>query len=382
MLIPSIICLVSISGHSEVSSTHSEKANSFAFALANKLNFADSKKNELISPISIGMDFTMLLNGTTGKTHQELVKALGWSGSSLKEVNEWYSGLLMQRNADGESQMVYANAIFSRVVTLKPYFMQVMKNFYSAEVGKLPSREADALDKVNGWVNEHTKKRIPRILDQLNPLDCIVLLNAVTFDGTWNERFNAKLTRQGAFNSASGKVECPFMKSSSHEYPYYEDSVAQYLKMGYRGGRYAMLLMLPKDGEAIGQLLRADLFDKVLEKLEAKEGLVSLPKFDFSEGYDLIPPFKKLGVKRPFEFTTDYGNMAPKEDLKVSQAVHKSFIEVNEQGTKAGVATAIVMTRKGSSMPEFRFIADRPFAFALYDTKNGTILFLGVVNKP
>ncbi len=380
MIISAVVCLAVFAESALEKPSLANKANEFAFALAGKLNFGTSKKNELISPISIGMDFTMLQNGTSGKTHQELAKALGWSGSSLKEVNEWYSALLASSYKD--SQMVYANAIFSRDINLIPSYVQSMKSFYSAELGKLPARESDALAKVNGWVNVHTKKRIPKILAQLSPLDCIVLLNAVTFDGKWNAPFNANLTKQRSFNSPSDITACPFMSISSHEFPYYEDSKAQYLQMGYRGGKYAMLLILPRDGVSISQVLRADLFGKVLERLEVKDGFVSLPKFKFSEGGDLIPPFKKLGVKRLFEFTSDYGNMAPKEELKVSQAIHKSSIEVHEQGTKAGAATAIVMTRKGISMPDFRFVADRPFVFALSDTKSGTILFLGVVNKP
>lgn len=380
MIVSAIVCLAVFAESALQKPPLVNKANEFAFALASKLDFAASKKNELISPISIGMDFTMLLNGTTGKTRTDLAKALEWSGSSLKEVNEWYSALLA--NSDEDSQMVYANAIFSRDINLKPSYVQSMKSFYSAELGKLPARESDALAKVNGWVNEHTKKRIPKILAQLNPLDCIVLLNAVTFDGKWSQPFEARSTSQVEFNSPTGKAKVPFLMSLDKPFNYYEDSRAQYLKMEYRGRRYAMLLMLPAKGRSVGEVLMASSLINAHKNFELKKGLVAFPKFQFQSNYNLIPPFWKLGVKRLFEFTTDYGNMAPKEELKVSQAVHKSFIEVNEQGTKAGAATAIVMTHKVMSMPEFRFIADRPFAFALYDIKSGTILFLGVVNKP
>lgn len=383
MLVSALVCFAAVSASVEAKVDCPAQANAFAFALADKMGFSNSKKNELMSPISINMDFTMLLNGMTGKTSRELAKALGWPIDSLSRVNSWASSMLKSSKSEDGAQVVFANAIFSRRISLKPAYMAQMKAFYFAELGKLPDRDSEALAKINAWSNQHTKQRIPKILDRLNPNDCLVLLNAVTFDGQWSSKFESAKSFRSLFDGPSGRTPCLLMNNPSGTYPYCEDRAGQYLQLGYRGSRYAMLLMLPKPGQKLSNVFTAKTFARVQPLLKHQSGSVSIPKVRFVRDYDLVAPMVSLGAKRLFQLTTDYGKMAPAQELGVSQAVHRSYIEINEDGTKAGAVTAVLLHCKGlAGKSEFSFIASHPFGLVLYDTTSKAILFLGVVNNP
>ncbi|HNV71729.1 MAG TPA: serpin family protein, partial [Candidatus Ozemobacteraceae bacterium] len=251
--------------------------------------------------------------------------------------------------------------------------------------------DAEAVRKViNTWVAEQTRDRIKNLLPEksLDSLTRLVLVNAVYFKGVWAQAFDKAETKpQAFFVDGKESVELPLMFRKMNS-GYLKGDDYQALELPYQGNRLGMVVFLPdaKDGlAAFEKKMTGEGLSKLLGMLQHEKDIqVYLPKFTFSWGGGMKEHLQALGMKVPFEDNADFSGMTGKPDLKIDQVYHQAFVEVNEEGTEAAAATAVVMTEKGISFeiePKL-FRADHPFLFLIRDRETGTVLFMGRVTDP
>jgi serine protease inhibitor len=358
-----------------------------AFALALHLAVAKGE-NVMTSPYSLRQALGIALAGSAGETRAEMARVL--SAGPAFEAEEKALRLSLEA-AKGEATLKIANAVLlKKGYEFRPSFLKTAREAFGAEVFERDFDPA-ALKELNGWVSSTTNGRIPRILDSLEPGDRALIVNAVYFKGKWAAAFPAKKPYPATFTPGKGKPFPIKLMSIKRKFDYAETPGWQAVRLPYKGGRLAMLVVLPAASSSLAAFHRKLdelIWNGLRRKLEPREGLVAIPRFTFSRTYELKEPLQELGMGFPFDPSrADFSGMAEgaRGNLYVSKVVQKTFIAVDEEGTEASAATGAGMslTSLDPDRPKpFRFIADRPFLFAIEDVRDGTILFLGEVQDP
>jgi serpin B len=352
--------------------------NAFAFKMVGALGLANSKKNEVISPASLGLCLSMLYNGLEGESAKGLAKALQLNGMSLEKLNQANADLMTRLKGNTGVEFGVANGVWVKVVTLQRAYVDAMAKDYAAKVEPMPS---DAKP-INDWVMKNTRNRIKGILDQLDPQTLVMLINAVTFDGKWDRPFKHHDTQNRPFQGHGGVRQVDMMSMHLEYFECANDHGAKAIALPYRGGLYKMVLALPAKGKPVSSILNQTAWTRLTRKLKGDTANVQIPRFFFETSYGLIPPLRKLGAGALFSPSNDFGRMAVGgERLSVTDAQHKAYIKVDEEGTEAAAVTEVAMTMDIVENP-FEFVADRPFVFAIVENATGQILFIGVVNQP
>jgi serpin B len=246
----------------------------------------------------------------------------------------------------------------------------------SADFAGSPST---ALDAVNRWVNTHTGGRIAKILDEVDSSTRLVLTNAVYFDGKWQKKFSP--AQPGTFRVDGTDVQLPMMSRAAKGVGFLSkrDEGWEAFELPYTGGRLAMRILVPTGDKSPADLLTPQILAAAAETKSLDDGELTMPRWDFGTAFDLRSVLTKLGVTDAFEAdSADLSGMAT-SPLYVGQAAHKANITVDENGTKASAASAAGPV--AVSAPR-SFVIDRPFAFAIVDTKANAPLFLGHVADP
>jgi len=339
---------------------------------------APTNKNILISPFSIAACLGLVRNGVKGPSAASLDRVIG--SSDLASLNAASSTARRALISSGE--VTVSNAVFGRpkLEFGKP-FQEVVKASYDADVSALPDMGPAGVSIVNGWVRGHTLGRIPKILDHFDINESVILLDAVTFDGEWQEGFQESETRQLPFLSPEGPVMSAMMHLNA-QFGFVGENRVEELELPYKGGAFSMILMLPALGKPPTDLLKSiDPFEQ-MGKSSVDSVDVLLPKFRFADEYELKAPLTKVGLGDLF-LRCDFTPMVPSGVLeKVTRVIHKTYIEVDEKGTKAGAVAAAVVTEKGDVARSREFHAVRPFAYWIVHKPTKAILFMGVVMSP
>lgn len=282
-----------------------------------------------------------------------------------------------------------ANAIYyADGFSVKPDFLNINKTVYDAKVEKLNFGSSSAVKTINSWVAEKTHDKITKIIDQLNPLDRMVLLNAIYFNGIWTNKFDEKGTHLLNFNKTNGSnVEVPMMKKEE-KLDYSTNSLFSAIKMPYGKGQYNMIVMLPAEGKNSKDVinsLSATNWKNWMKGFETKNPVVvTMPRFKFAFETKLNSVLTEMGMIKAFQpKIADFSKISD-EDLYISSAIHKSFIDVNENGTEAAAVTSITFTTTsvGNEPPKTYFNVDKPFVFAITEKDTDAILFIGEVQNP
>lgn len=364
--------------------TTPQAVNSFAFRLIEKTGTPTGDENLLISPFSVSSALSMLVPGTSGEEQRKLMSVLapGLSAEALR------SGVKNLRNsmlsAGGDPLQIANSAWVYKRMPLNPGYVSELKDFYGSEVRPF-ERNTRSVQEINAWVDAKTKQRIPRIIESIEPDERLFLVNAIAFDGTWTTQFDPAQTRSEPFHRPSGDVSVPTMRAR-RSVPYFQTDELRAIRLDYEGGQFGMLLMLPEQGRDAGALLKGlspEKLNAVLEGLGDADNLpIALPKFKFEESYNLEAPLSGMGLESLFKLA-DLSRISPELATgAISRVLHKTFIEVDEKGTKAAAATAVAVATRVILRDRPEFMADRPFAFLLLHKPTGTILFTGVVNDP
>ncbi len=368
-------------------SSLAEAVNGFGFRLLAELAKGEPA-NTLISPASIALALTLACNGAAGETQQAMVQTLGIDRLGLKKANQGCAGLLdALATLDPRVEITLANSLWVVAgVKIKPAFLEIARAMYRAEVRNIPFDDA-AVEAVNEWVEKQTQGRIRQLLapGDLTPATLMALLNAIYFKGAWTHAFENHLTREGVFTCVDGAQQPAMLMRQSGKFAYLSDDQAQVVRLPYGAGRASMVIALPRPEIDIGAFTRgldAAGWAKLTHPLLMREGSIVLPRFKVECSLRLNDALSALGMAIAFRDQADFSAMFARDSACISAVQHKAFVEVNEEGAEAAAATAVVMARTLSLAPApFRFVADRPFCFAIEDGETGAILFLGVVSR-
>ena len=341
-------------------------------------------ENVLVSPYSVMQALAMTANGADGETKKEMERVLGGLGIDDldKYLSKWRSG---QPNNE-KCKLLTANSVWVRdnesLIKPQPTFIQNVVDYFGADVFKAPFDNSTVSD-INSWVSDNTDKMIPEMLDSLSAEDMMVLVNAVTFDAEWEQKYDPYSVTKYNFTAYDGTKNSVQMLTSM-EYTYLEDENAAGVMKYYKGGDYAFLAMLPNEGVSVTDYVNSLTVEKMADLYEHKEQtsvITGIPKFKYDSDMMLKDTLIDMGMETAFDVNNaDFTNMAADDSLPlcIGDVIHKTHIELDEQGTRAAAATAVVM--KGGAMAvEKEVILDRPFVYAIVDTKAGLPVFMGTV---
>jgi serine protease inhibitor len=370
--------------------------NDFAFRLFGEVARESSPgANLFISPLSVAMALGMTYNGAAGTTEVAMRDVLGLTGMSLGEVNRSYRGVIeLLRGLDPRVNFTLANSIWSRQgFTFEQAFLDTCHVYFDAEVRELDFDSPNAAPTINGWVDDQTRGKITSIVPDVIPGYIVMyLINAVYFKGDWVTQFDRSRTAPGAFTLADGSVTTVPMMRYAHEawVRTAGDADVQVLDLRYGGGAYSTTIVMPRDPAGMDALLAGltgARWDAWMAALDSVRSGVVLPKFKLEYRLLMNDVLKALGMGVAFvpcdqidvPDCADLTRMRSQRDLYLSEVVHKTYVDVNEEGTEAAGVTSVGVGVT-SAPPEIA--VDRPFLFAIRERFSGTILFLGRVMNP
>ncbi|HYW18504.1 MAG TPA: serpin family protein [Nodularia sp. (in: cyanobacteria)] len=363
--------------------------NKFGFKLFSEILKNNSNQDNIfVSPSSVAIALAMAYNGASGSTQQAMAKTLELQGMSLPEINSAYATLKeLLENPDPQVQLTIANSLWAKKeATLQPNFIQSTEEFYKAKVTNLDFQDAGSANTINKWVEDSTRGKINKIVEQIQPDQVLFLINAIYFKGKWTNQFDKSQTAEHPFKSISGKQKQQPMMSQTGEYRYYENDQFQAVSLPYgEDGKVSFYIFLPKEEsnlQTFYQNLNADNWEKWLSQLKNRDGFIRLPRFKTDYDVTLNDALKALGMSEAFSNQANFSGMGTK--LKISEVKHKTFVEVNEEGTEAAAVTSVGMvpTSFTQKLEPFRMIVDRPFFSAIRDNQTGSILFMGSITDP
>lgn len=365
-----------------------------AFALDLYQELKDTKGNLFFSPYSISTALAMTYGGARGNTAQEMAEVLHFP-SDLRELHPGFARLearLKAAQQKGKIQLNAANALWPQqgYPFLEDY-LQMMQEYYQVAITPVDYKRAAeaARKKINQWVEEKTKNKIRDLIQPgiLNTLTRLVLTNAIYFKGNWASQFDVNRTEEARFFLLFRKtaVRVPLMVQKQ-EFKYAEFDTLQVLELPYDGNALSMLVFLPKDINGLPELekkLTARTLERWTGGLRQREVQVFLPKFKMTSQFRLGKALYSMGMRDAFDPNkADFSGMDGRLNwLYIDEVIHKAFVDVNEEGTEAAAATAVVMRKKGpAAAPVFR--ADHPFLFLIRENSTGSLLFMGRVLNP
>jgi len=365
----------------------------FAFKLYSQLQKQNTNTNLFVSPSSVMFALAMTYNGAEGKTREAMARTLEIEGLSLSEVNSGFAELQRAAGvADPKVQLKIANSLWARQgFTLKPEFVERSKQNYAAEVTSLDFNNPAAPMTINSWVKNKTDNLIDSIVDRIDSNNILFLINAIYFKGQWKNEFEKAKTKDEDFQLPNGQQKKVPMMSQSGQYRYLRGEDFQAVTLPYGNGRINMYVFLPDKGtslEAFEKKVTFGNWEGWMKSLRFEPGTVMLPRFKVEYQTDLNDVLKALGMAEAFDpNVANFSGIAATNSgarLYISEVKHKSFAEVNEEGTKAAAVTSVGVAVTSVQIPREPFMmkVDRPFFFAIRDDATGAILFMGSIVDP
>lgn len=358
--------------------------NSFAFDLLNKTISLSKESNVLVSPLSVSIALGMAWNGANGQTKTEMETAMKMNGMSVDDMNEYYKVIQTTLpSIDPTTKLSIANSLWYRTgFPVKADFLKVNTDYFNAYVRELDFSKAWAKDTINNWCSKKTNKLIPTIIDDISSDMRMYLINAVYFKGIWRNKFDKKETVESNFLNESGTTVKVNMMTQTDTFAYAMDNYAQYLDMTYGNKAFSMTVILPLAGKTTTDVLAqltAEKWTNTIAQLNVRDVIVKMPRFKMENKFTLNEMLKSMGMKQAFLETADFSNMSD-QSLMISEVLHKTYIEVNEEGAEAAAVTSIgMMTTSMPSYPEF--IVNKPFICAIRERSTGVILFIGKIGN-
>jgi serpin B len=366
--------------------------NNNAFALDLFQQLRAERGNLFFSPYSISTALAMTAGGARGATEQQLVAALHFS-LDRQRLHPAFADLQATLNKiqkSGHVKLSVANSLWPH--NKHPFladYLALTKRCYGVEITPMDYEHAAdaAAATINKWVAEKTQNKINNIIPPgaLDALTRLVLVNAIYFKGNWEQPFQKDATQSAPFMLAAGKsVSAPLMRQS-REFRYAAADGVQLLELPYAGDELSMLVLLPDKIDGLADLekkLTAPKLGEWTRQLRKREVNIFLPKFKMTTRFELSRVLMALGMQDAFGSAADFSGMDGQRDLYISAILHKAFVDVNEEGTEAAAATAVIARAMAIMEPPPTFRADHPFLFLIREKSTGSILFLGRVADP
>lgn len=364
----------------------SSPINTFGMELFQALHEDQPDENIFISPLSISAALTMTANGATGQTQAEMLQTLQFDSFDLPAVNADYQNFLKEiPGLDPLVQVKIANSIWYREgFPVKPTFINLNQEFFFSEVSPLDFNQPLAVETINGWIENNTNGLIKNMLDNITEEAVMYLVNAIYFKGDWLYTFEEKNTTEAPFYKQDGNtVSVDMMNLTKVPLPYLNTPTFQAVDLPYGDSLYSMLLLLPKEGNSIGDLvddLQSTSYAEWMNSLYPANVNLSLPRFKMKYRSVLNNHLIDMGMPKAFSENADFTGIAD-ANLFISLVLHQSFVEVNEKGTEAAAATIVGIEVTAIPVyPDLTF--NKPFLFIIKERVGNNILFIGKMMDP
>ncbi|MDD2636281.1 MAG: serpin family protein [Bacteroidales bacterium] len=382
------ICLLIITNITAQKSTNIvDNNNKFAFELFSKISSTDTT-NVFISPISISTALSMTYDGAKGRTAKEMRKTLGFTRSK-EDSHKEFTKLLSHYRNNKVSFFTIVNAAFAqqKYNFLESYF-DLLKD-YNAVI-----KQADFMDdikreqarnEINQWVMDNTNNKIEELLDKsaVDKMTRLILLNAIHFKADWKHAFPEDKTRQMIFHHPNRQYIAAFMHLRRN-FKYHSDNNLTVLELPYKNDDASLFILLPSEKCHIDDFINNfdySQFDELSKSLTDTKIDLLIPKFKIEAKYKLKKTLISLGMETAFTTKANFKNMTGRSDLMIDDVIHQSFIEIDEKGTEAAAATAVVVRQK--SVPQVTYVnLNRPFVFIIKENYKNSILFIGKFMNP
>jgi serine protease inhibitor len=357
--------------------------NAFAFDLLKTLNKTQQSDNVFVSPISASMALGMTLNGANGTTFDAMRHALRLDNASRDEINAGYKSLIaLLRGLDKSVDFRIANSLwYKKTFPFKSAFIDQTRSSFDAEINPADFENRDAtLSAINSWVSDATNRKIPKIIDAIDPDEVMFLINAMYFKGSWTDQFDKSKTSNAPFHLLDGSMATvPMMTRDGLIRSAFTTDYTM-IDLTYGNSAFTMTILLPREGlnvNAVAESLTQDTWNALDQLAHESERPLYLPRFKLSWERKLNDDLSAMGMAIAFGDGADFSN-ASSVALELSRVVQKTFVDVNEEGTEAAAATLVGAVPTSAPMP---LRVDRPFIFAIRERLSGTILFMGKIVK-
>lgn len=367
-----------------------EAGTKWALKLFREVSASDtSGSNLFISPLSVAMALGMTYNGADGTTRDQMAEALEVQNMTIQEVNEAFRDLIaLLLDLDPKVVFQFANSIWYRDgITFEQAFLDTNREYFGAEIAPLDFSSPTASRTINDWVSDNTGGKIDKIVPDQIPDDLVMyLINAIYFKGDWAHQFDKGLTEDASFTLADGtEVLVPTMSHREEaDVRRGGDDLFDVVDLPYGGGAFSMTILIPHSGihiDSAAARLDEPRWQALVGNLGDAATVVALPKFTTEFEITLNDVLRALGMEDAFvEDVANFSKMRAENDLFISIVRHKTFVDVNEEGTEAAAATSVGITLTSAGPSVFR--VDRPFVYVIRERFSGTIIFMGKMLDP
>lgn len=358
------------------------KSAQMEFALSLFKSVAEEgEENMLVSPLSVMLALAMTANGAEEQTLAEMEKVLG--GIPIDELNEYLYTYVNNLPSAEKYKLEIANSVWFRDsggFSVNKSFLQKNADYYGASAFASPF-DSSTVDDINNWVKANTDGMIKKIVDKLDPETMMCLINAIIFDAEWNKVYESKDVKDGKFSAIDGTVRDVKMMNSN-EYGYIDDGNATGFIKNYKDGKYGFVALLPNENDVYGYIetLTAEGLANAIAGARGNVN-VKLPQFSYEYEIKLNDILASLGMTTAFSDGADLSGMGESSDgnLYISKVIHKTYIELDDHGTKAAAVTFVGVDNTSAAEPEKYVILDRPFVYLIIDNETDLPIFMGVV---
>eukprot|EP00013_Stygamoeba_regulata_P003892 CAMPEP_0177632496 /NCGR_PEP_ID=MMETSP0447-20121125/2324_1 /TAXON_ID=0 /ORGANISM="Stygamoeba regulata, Strain BSH-02190019" /LENGTH=368 /DNA_ID=CAMNT_0019134071 /DNA_START=134 /DNA_END=1240 /DNA_ORIENTATION=- len=356
----------------------SAATNNFGFRFLGDALEADKKKKQVfLSPLSMQLCFSMVTGGASGETRRQLEAAFSLSADNNGLLTALHQ--LVTPSETASLRVCVANAIFQRGVQFSAAFESLFASFR----GELHPLRTPA--QVNQWCAEHTHRKITEVIDQVNEDDLLILVNAVYFEALFKTPFPVSDTKEGLFGPK--KIKVKYMSLTGKHLSYTENDLVQMIQLPYQSTEYELSVVLPRSSSKSalskifgGKGLSTARWEKWQSSVSNRAGTLILPRFSIEWSCDLLESLARLGVRRAAGTKAEFPGFGG--EVHIGQAIHKTYLKVDETGTVAAAVTAVRMSRNRAAVAPFRMDVNRPFFVAIVHRPTNANLFIGTITDP
>jgi serpin B len=361
-----------------------DAAANFSLSLFNE---ACKEGNTLLSPLSVYIALSMTANGAAQNTLTEMETVLG-GGMPIAQVNEYLHSYLSALPSEDKSKLNVANSIWFRdsQITVKPEFLQTNKDYYNAASYSAPFN-GQTLKDINNWVKNNTEGLIEKIIDKIDSGHLMFLINTVLFDAEWQKLYEKQAVRDDIFHERDGAEKTvKFMNSAETNYINDSSGAAGFIKP-YSGNNYSFAAILPPENTDVysyAASLNGTDFLALVENRKQATVNASIPKFSYECLFTLNDALQALGIKTAFSNAADFSKLgtSPAGNIFINETVQKTYIRIDEKGTKAGAVTGVAMGPTSAAPTNiYNVKLDRPFLYSIIDNSTNIPVFIGICSS-
>jgi len=392
-----IFAIINISCYAQsIDTAIANNNNIFAFKLYNELKAEKPDQNLFFSPFSISTALAMTYAGARGETEKQISQTLCFS-INQNTFHENFSSLIneIEKDTVGGTKLTIANSLWAQKDFKFLYsFFDLVEKHYDAILKNVDFRNYAEREKarkeLNSWVEQKTNDKIKELVKEkdIDEYTRLILVNAIYFKSTWEKAFDSTRTKKDElFNvSSNNTVKVDMMHNNEARVKYYENEEMQVVEIPYKNDSLSMVIFLPKKMDGINEFeksLNNETYLKTLKSLLPNDIDLYIPKFTTKFDFKLDSALKNMGMPIAFDASkADFSGMTGRKDLYISHVLHQAYINVNESGTEATAATAVIMNMTSALMYPKVFKADHSFIYLIKDNATGSILFMGKIMNP